>query len=265
MGASSSFSLPHSSTPTGGLFLPSLPHWTKRSLPRSLCISRLLLSFQERTLLEHRQESALLQGLAGVKDGENNGEHGGESYACIRRSGEGNERVHNGSKEVRSMGQARRYARANSDGGVGSLLSATVAVPVSPRESIRAAVAVYSAVGGHGTGDDVEGGWDEGGEEEKEEKEGSLGAAIGKEEGMGDEEEGEEAMEGEEELIVIGDEGKSFERGQEGVTGGIAGEGGAKEEEKEGSLSALQGRMRVWGMRKKGKRRPWKEKRGRLW
>ncbi|CAI5496538.1 unnamed protein product [Closterium sp. Naga37s-1] len=152
MGASSTLSLPHASSrplsplrpPPAGLFLPGLPHWTKRSLPRSLRISRSLLSFQESALLEHRQENALLQGLARQKEGETGRETFEENYLCLGS----NEGIDEGSKEERKKRPVRRV-RANSDGGVGTLMSAAaaaaVAAPVSPGKSIRAAVAVYSA------------------------------------------------------------------------------------------------------------------------
>ncbi|CAI5468662.1 unnamed protein product [Closterium sp. Yama58-4] len=112
MGASSAFSLPHDSTPTRGLFLPGLPHWTKRSLPRSLRISRSLLSFQERALLEHRQETALLQGMTGKEKWENDG----EDELWSERNEESNEGIHDASKEVRNKRRARRCERATSDG-----------------------------------------------------------------------------------------------------------------------------------------------------
>ncbi|CAI5496543.1 unnamed protein product [Closterium sp. Naga37s-1] len=123
--------------PPAGLFLPGLPHWTKRSLPRSLRISRSLLSFQESALLEHRQESALLQGRVGRVDEENEG--GNLSWNGESNMGSSGER-NGGSTAERNE---QRSVRVKS-----SLLSAAaaaVAAPVSPGESIRAAVAVYSA------------------------------------------------------------------------------------------------------------------------
>ncbi|CAI5507437.1 unnamed protein product, partial [Closterium sp. Naga37s-1] len=71
------------------------------------------------------------------------------------------------------------------------------------------------------------GGGDGGGEGAKEEKENILGTALGK--SMGDQDEEGEAVEGEEEGLAAGEEGKCFEKGgEEGDSGGIAGEGGAK-------------------------------------
>ncbi|CAI5459463.1 unnamed protein product [Closterium sp. Yama58-4] len=320
--ATSSHSLPHASRhasrpasrpaspsppPPEGLFVPGLPHWTKRSLPRSLRISRSLLSFQERALLEHRQETALLLGMAGRKDGEN------ELWSEIR--GESNKGSIEESNEKR---QARRSVRVKSESSLLSAAAAAVAAPVSPGESIRAAVAVYSAsrefwrppstpkpvkqakvclprysppvppigleklmeggTGAGGTGGFAgfagfgglggwgfgagwwgavegageagkegkegaseagwlglvdaaremmwEGGGDGGGEGVKEEEnEGILGAPTGKED-MGDQEEGGEAVEGEEKGLTVEEE-KLFGKACEGDSGGIAGEGGA--------------------------------------
>ncbi|CAI5987235.1 unnamed protein product, partial [Closterium sp. NIES-65] len=80
--------------------------------------------------------------------GKNDGKKDGENDPWSERNGESHEAINEGSKEERNKRRVRRCARTNSDGGVGSLLSAAaaaVAAPVSPGESIRAAVAVYSA------------------------------------------------------------------------------------------------------------------------
>ncbi|CAI5987223.1 unnamed protein product [Closterium sp. NIES-65] len=142
MGVTSS--VPHASRPASpsppplaGLFVPGLPHWTKCSLPCSLRISRSLLSFQERALLEHRQETALLEGRVGRNSLEN---EGGEMWS--EGNGAGNEGFDEGSMERR---QGRTSVRVKSESSLLSAAAAAVAAPVSPTKSIRAAIAVYSA------------------------------------------------------------------------------------------------------------------------